>query len=368
MINTIVLQENLHKAISVVSKFTSSRTQLPILSHLLLETEEGRLKISSTNLETSASYWIGAKNKENGKICVSARLLAEIVNSLPQEKIHLEVKNSQLNIICASSQATLSGVDAAGFPQLPDIGEKSLVKLKKTDLDQVLPFVLISVSTDEARPLLTGVKFLQKEGQLQIVATDGFRLSLKKTTQMQGLNIDFVISGKALSEVHRLFGEEKNEEAGLIMSDEKQVVFVFPQAQIATRLIEGEYPPFEKIIPTSFTTRVIFPKEELQKAVKLAAIYAREAANIIRLAIKNNLATVSANSPQIGQNQTEIAVRSEGEGGEIAFNARFLLDLLGVFPAEEIAFEMSGPLAPGVFKHPTDDSYLHIIMPVRVQG
>ena len=365
---TIILQENLHKAISVVGKFISVRTQLPILSHLLFETEEGRLKISSTNLETSASYWVGADNKKAGKICVPARLIADLVSSLPQEKVELEAEQGQLHLLCANSEATLAGADPSDFPPLPEIKDKTTLQFKKEDINEVLPFVLVAASQDEARPLLTGVKFLKKEKELYLVATDGYRLSLKKNSQVKGLNQDFVISGKALGEVYRLFNEEKNEEMGASISNNNQVVFVFPQAQIATRLIEGEYPDFEKIIPTGFTTRTIFAKEPLQKAVRLASVYAREAANIVRFDIKNNQATISANSPQIGQNQTQIEVKTEGEGGEIAFNARFLLDLLGVFPAEEIAFEMSGPLAPGVFKHPTDDSYLHIIMPVRVQG
>ncbi len=365
----LTLQENLHKALSYVSKSISIKTQLPILSNVLIETEEGRLKLASTNLETSICYWIGATVQEKGAITVPARILAELVASFTHDKIELTVARSQLKLQCGGSEASLSGIDAAEFPPLPEITDSKKAALPKILLEKGLPFVLMAASNDEGRPLLTGVRFSKRSNGIAMVATDGYRLSLKQLGEPQGLEDGVVIPSRALSEVYRLMIDEKASEVEMSMSREKnQVVFMLPNAQIITRLIEGEYPNYEKIIPSGFTTRAVVKKEDFQRAVKLASVYARESANIVRLRIGDSTLAVSANSPQIGENKTTLEVASEGDAGEIAFNARFLLDLLTVFPDDEVVFEMSGPLTPGVFKSPQDETIMHIIMPVRIQG
>lgn len=362
------LQENLARALSFVTKAVSPKTQLPILSNVLLETEEGRLKLSATNLEVSISFWVGATVVKKGTLTVPARLLHELVTSFPKDKVELTAENTSLQLVCKGSLATLMGIGAGEFPPLPKPGPKKDATLKAELLDKGLPFVLVAASTDEGRPLLTGVKFIEKEGQIEMVATDGYRLSIKRLPQIPGIKEGVVVPARALAEAYRLLSEEKGSELDIYFSQDKnQIIFSSPHAQIATRLIEGEYPAYEKIIPAAFTTRTVFGKDEFLKAVRFAAVYAKEAANILRLAIGGGVMTVSANSPQIGENKTKLEAKVEGEGGEIAFNARFLLDLLSIFPENEVAFEMTGPLAPGVFKPVKDDSFLHIIMPVRVQ-
>lgn len=364
-----VLQENLAKALSFVTKAISPKTQLPILGNVLLETEEGRLKLSATNLEISISFWIGATVEKKGTLTVPARLLHELVASFPKDKVEFTVDNTILQLTCGDSQVTLTGIGAEEFPPLPKADQKKDATLKREMLAESLSLVLIAASTDEGRPVLTGVKFSEKEGQIEMVATDGYRLSVKKLPQIPGFKEGVIVPARALSEASRILIEEKEEELDLYFSQDKnQIIFLSPHAQIATRLIEGEYPAYEKIIPATFTTRTVFGKDEFLKAVRLAAVYAKEAANILRLEISGGAVTVTANSPQIGENKTKVEAKIEGEGGEIAFNARFLLDLLSIFPEDEVVFEMTGPLAPGVFKPVKDDSFLHIIMPVRVQG
>lgn len=364
-----VLQENLSKSLSFVGKNVSTKTQLPVLSNILLETDKGRIKVSSTNLETSISFWVGASIEEEGSITVPARLFQELISSFPPGKIEIESEKTKLKIASTGSKATITGIDAAEFPPLPSTVEKKGTYLNKKELEKGLPFILIAVSNDESRPLLTGIKFLVKDNKLMMVATDGYRLSIKTLAKTPGLEEEFIVSGRALSDVFRLASEEKTENINLTFSkDKNQTVFTLENALVATRLIEGEYPVFERIIPSSYTTRAVFDKGELMQAVKFAAVYAKEAANILKITITPDKTTVSANSPQIGENKTELNAKTEGEGGEIAFNARFLQDLLSVFPEDEVVFEMTGPLAPGVFKPAKDDSFLHIIMPVRVQG
>ncbi|HCM37383.1 MAG: polymerase III subunit beta protein [Candidatus Gottesmanbacteria bacterium GW2011_GWB1_43_11] len=363
-----VLQKNLQKALSFVGKNVSSRIQLPILANVLLQTETGRLKLSSTNLETTISFWIGADIETRGEISVPSRLFGELINSFSGEKAELFVSQSTLKVICGESEATLSGIDAKEFPPLPSLGDKKNASLNKNILGEGMPFVLSAASTDESRPLLTGAKFTKKDGKFLMVATDGYRLALKELKGVEGLGEGFVVSARALAEVYRLVGEENSENIDLYLSqDRNQIAFVLPEAQITTRLIEGEYPAYEKIIPSARVTQVVFQKQELMRAVKLAAVYAKESANILRLKIADKQVVISANTPQIGENKTTLNVETEGAPVEIAFNVRFLAEMLNVFPEEEVVMELNGALAPGAFKPRQDTSFLYIIMPVRVQ-
>ncbi len=365
----VILQENLKKSLSFVGKSVSNKTQLPILSNILLETDAGRLKICSTNLETSISYWIGATIEEEGAVTIPARMFIEIISSFNEEKVELQTDKQKLLIKSGESEASLAGIDAKEFPPLPKPGKKRDAFLSSPVLEKGIAFVTTAASTDESRPLLTGVRFVVKDKKTIMVATDGFRLSIKQLQQVAGIEEGFVVPARALTEVVRAAIEEKEENIEVFFStDKNQIIFLLPHMQIATRLIEGVYPKYENIIPASFLTQTIFIKSELARAVKLAAVYARESANVVKITIQNDKAIVSANMPQIGENKTSLTVKKEGEDGEIAFNVRFLLDLLSVFPEDEIVLETSGPLAPGVFKSTKDPSFLHIIMPVRVQS
>lgn len=365
----VVLQENLHKALLFVGKSAAVKTQLPILSHILIETDAGRLKLSSTNLETSISFWVGGSIETQGKVAVPARLFTELINTFVHDKVFLTAEKNVLTLSCGGSEATLSGIDVAEFPPLPVRPEKRGVEITMDVLKNNLPFVLISASTDESRPLLTGVMFESKDNQTALIATDGYRLSVKKLPQVKGIGEEIIISARTLGEAYRVMAEEKAGAVDLYLSpDKNQVLLVMPQVQIATRLIEGEYPTYEKIIPAAFVAHTEFDRKEMLQAVKLASVYAKESANIVRWQINKSSVVVSANSPQVGENKTSVSAKTQGEVGEIAFNARFLLDLFNVFPYEEIAFEMNGSLSPGVFRSTTDDSFLHIIMPVRLQN
>ncbi len=364
----VVLQENLKVAVSFATKIVSTKTQLPILSNFLLEAKDGRLKISATNLETSIDYWVGAKVEKLGKITVPARVFSELIASFPPDKVEISAEGALLKLVCGKSQATLSGIDASEFPLSPEIENSKTHILEKKVLETTLPFIIIAASNDESKPLLTGIRIVKKDGSTVVVATDGYRLSLRKLDMDIGFDEGVVLSVKALSETLRLLSEEKAEEMKAAFSkDKNQLAFIMKNSQITTRLIEGEYPPYERIIPASFLSRAILPKADLNQAVKMASIYARESSYIIKLSLKNNVATVTANTPQIGENKTEFEIELQGDGGEVAFNSRFLQDLLNVFPEEDVVFEMNGPLAPGVFKPLKDQSYLHIIMPVRIQ-
>jgi len=366
----IVLQENLSKAVGIAEKFTSTKTQLPILANICLKTEKERLKIQATNLEVGLSLWLGAQIKNKGEITIPARVFSEFINSLPKEKVHLELKDKILTVSCGSFSADFTGISAEEFPPLPTVGEK------KPELN--LPFslflpamekVCFAAAHDEGRPVLTGVKLEPKEKKLVLVATDGYRLSIQEIEKgKMEIPSALIIPARSLLEILRLASGSEEEEIGLSFTEKgNQIIFSLLDTEIVTRLIEGEFPEYQKIIPDSFSTQVKLEKEAFLRALKVAAIFARDSANIVRFKIEENSLTISANSPQIGKNKTKIEAGVRGKESRIAFNVRFLLEFLSKISEEEIIFEMSNSLNPGVFKIAKDPSYLHIIMPVRVQ-
>jgi len=366
-----VLQEDLNKGLVIVSRSITSKVSLPILANVLLATDKGQLHLATTNLEMGINYWLGAKIENEGAITIPAKFLTEIVSSLPPEKIDLEVKENTLFISSGVFKAEISGVAAKEFPQIPGETKEAVLSFDKEVLGKALSQVGFAASQDEARPILTGILIRSEEGGVSLIATDGYRLSIRKIKMEGKIGEDFVIPAKTLVEVCRVAQEvgEKGEEIKVgFASGESQVIFSLPNVEIASRLIDGKFPDFEKIIPSSFETKVVFDRDEFLRSVKIAAIFAREQANILKLKVDKNGVVVSAESPQLGSNESQIDAVVEGQDLEIAFNSRFLLDFLNAISGEEIIFEANGALNPGVFKSKKEEDFLHIIMPVRIQG
>lgn len=365
--NATILQENLLRALVRTARVLTAKAQLPILQNTLLVAGDGGLRITATNLETTETVRVGAKVEKDGGLCVPGRTLTELVASFSQEPVHLIVHEGSLHVASGKSKAVVAGVAASEFPPLQSPAKPKRAKIKKDTLVSALDRVLFAAATDDGRPLLTGVKMITQGETTVVVATDGYRLSLQKIAQPLVDRLDVVIPARALSEMLKVCTEEKDlDEIGVSLTDEGQLHVVIGDTEITTRLIAGEYPSFEKIIPKSFTTRVLVDKQSLSRAVKSAAIFARDSANIIKFHIENQSMTVSANAPQIGENSVEVEAKVDGEGGDMALNSRFLLDFFANFNEDELLFEMTGSLNPGVFRPVKDDSFLHLIMPVRV--
>jgi len=386
----MVLQENLNRGVSFVSRSVAARPNLPVLGNILLGTDEGRLKLTATNLETGVHFWVGAKIEKEGSITVPARIFSEFVSSLPKEKAEIEMVDNMLVVKCGAAEATFNVLSATEFPPVPRFPKEKLFSLEKQLFLEAINKVSFAAATDEGRPTLTGVLLEISEKEITFAATDGYRLSVYKTEKPKAFKADeketrFLIPAKTLLEVGRSMGEgkflaggntavktkkntEEKEEDVLFakLGTGNQAVFAFGDCQVVTQLVGGEYPAYQKIIPETFETKINIETEALTAAVRTAAIFARESANIVKLNIENEKLTVSANTPQVGTNKTTIEVKGKGSG-EIAFNSRYLLDFLGAATGEEIVFETSGPLTPGVFRLAKEKGYLHIIMPVRVQ-
>lgn len=370
-----LLQENFAKGLSITSRSVATRAQLPALGSILISTDKGRLKLSATNLETGINYWLGAKIEKEGTISIPAKILTEFVSSLPSEKISLETKENNLSVSCGSYSANFVGLSASEFPAIPTLKKEKPISFNGEDLLKTISQVAFAAAQDEGRPVLTGVLLTIRESNLILVATDGYRLSFKKMAKVEGstdlkeFKKGLIIPSRTLIEVAKIISDtEQGKEIGLAITDSSnQIIFVNPEAEIVSRLIEGSFPEFEKIIPEKGTTKIILDTEGLIRAVKTAAIFARESANIIKLRIDNGKLRISSNASQIGENLIELEAKIEGEEAKIAFNSRYLLDFLNSIKSDQVSLEMTTALNPGVFRPVDDSSYFHIIMPVRVQ-
>lgn len=365
-----VLQENLIKSLLQTNRIISPRSQLPILQNVLLKTQDNLLKVIATNMETTVMSLVGVKTFEQGEVCVSAKLFSELVQSLSPGTLDIMENEGTLKVSNDKIQANLATMPGKEFPALPMEFKSAPTELKTDVLKNALAAVLFAAATDEGRPLLTGIKIMPDKGGLVFASTDGYRLSVK-TVNEPGLKIsDMVVPAKALAELYKMISDGKEAATVVKMgqSEDGQLLFEFNDSKIATRLIEGTYPDFINRIPKSFNTKCIMDREALAKGVKSAAIFARDNANIVKMAISAESTVISANAPQVGGNMVTIDARTEGEDAEIAFNSRFLLDFLNNCESTEIEFEMTGSLNPGVFKPVGDESFIHIIMPVRTQS
>lgn len=370
-----ILQENFAKAVSTASRFASTRAQLPVLGNILLTAQKTKLLVCSTNLEVSVAIAVGAKVEEEGEISIPARVINETIVNLPRETVSLSSEKEQLKISVPNFSSTILGMNAADFPKIPgSVSKEKVVQVPKKELLQALSQVVFATSIDETRPVLTGVLFIWEKDGLTLVATDGFRLSQKKIKLSGASSLPKIILPKLiLSELSR-----SQEYEGEILLDlkekEKQAVFGIGDTILASRLLEGEYPDFEKIIPKKSGCEILVDKEEILRAVKLASIFARDAANIVKIKVLKESLKITAESSSAGSQETKVDAKVEiksadiSEGFEIAFNYRFLEEFLHSVTGGEVKMEFSGVNAPGIFTDTSDNLYLHLIMPVRVQG
>jgi len=365
-----VLQENLSNALTTTSRFSSNRAQLPVLANILLTSKKNKLLISATNLENSISISIGAKVQKEGEITVPARVITDLVSNLQTGQIELSSEKERLKVSSQNFNSEISGMNSSDFPAIPQTIGKGSFSLPRGDFIDSLSKVLFSVSTDETRPVLTGVLFIFRKEGITLVSTDGFRLSQREIkVKTSGKLEKMILPKNVLGELVRLSSDEE-EIRFSYKESESQVIFSLNNSILASRVIEGEFPDFEKIIPDKSMYKIHLDKEELLRAVKLASVFARESANMIKVKIKKDSLQVSAESSQSGSQEAKVDAKVEGikdsKGFDIAFNYRFIEDFLQTVDSDEILLEFSSENAPGVFTEKKDSNYLHLVMPVRM--
>ncbi len=359
-----VLQENLARGLTIASRFVSPKAQLPILANTLLSAKKNKLTLLATNLETSVAIGVGAKVDKEGEVAVPARTITDLVTNLSPGQLSLSVTKEQLEIAKEDFSSKVAGINASDFPKIPQDVGKTAVALPK-DFKEALSKLIFAASVDETRPVLTGILFIF-DSTLSLVATDGFRLSkVDIKTKSSQKKAQIILPKNTLAELSRLVGEEAIKMQ--IKGSENQVVFGVDKIVLSSRVIEGSFPDWQKIIPKSSSLKVLVDREELARAVKLASVFARESANIVKLLVGKKGIEVTASSQRSGQQRTKVDAKVEGEGIEISYNYRFIEEFLNSVDGEEISMEFNDSKSPGVFTDPKNKNYLHLIMPVRVQ-
>jgi len=370
------LQENLAKGLSVVSRAVAARSTLPVLGNILMSTDNGRLKLSATNLELGITCWIGAKIEEEGATTVPAKTLVDLVNTLPQDKVEMDLtlRTQTLNLSCGRTQAHIKGIDAQEFPLIPPADLDHALELNVEDFKEMINQVVFAAATDEARPILTGVLAQIDGGQLKLEAADGFRLAVRSAhlSAPAGEPVNAVIPARALAELARIIGSDEPVYMSLPPS-RGQVIFHHGSIELVSQLIEGAFPDLNAVIPKSFTTRTIMPTDEFRKACRTSDIFAREAAHTARIKIKPGTdlvpghVSISATSAETGDNVAEIDATVDGQAVEIAFNVKYLVDVLNVINTPNVALETSAATSPGVIRPMGgNDEYLYVCMPMHL--
>jgi DNA polymerase III subunit beta len=368
-----LVSENIKKKILFVNHAISTRSQLTTLLNFLIEAKNGKLTISATDLEIGIVVEIPAKIIQEGAVSVSAKTFVETVGTIMSDKIVLESKPEGLVLTGEKEETIFQTSLVEDFPKLYEDKGKKLLILEKETAGKDFSKIVFAASPDSERPALSGILIKEEKDGFLLVATDGYRLSLKRhalknTKKEQSEETSMLVPSRVIREVIQMEKEGDVENINVYTSKEKnQIIFAQNDTTLVGRLIEAEFPNYEKIIPTDFATKTVFEKDSLQKAVKASYVFARQTAGIVKMSIQKSRLIISANAPSVGKNQIEVETKTTGEENEIAFNARYLLDFLSNSASEMISFEMNGPLNPGVFKEVGDPSFMHLIMPIRVQ-
>ena len=371
-----VLQENLARGLNIVSRAVSTRSTLPVLSNVLVATDEGRLRLSATNLEMGITCWIGAKIEEEGSTTVPARTFTELVSTLTGQNVEmsLTVRTQTLNVRSGSSNTDLKCIDSQEFPPLPATDLADGIELNVADFKGMIQQVVFAASTDEARPILTGVLVTVQDNHITLAAADGFRLSVRTAELSNPITkpISAVIPGRALSELARIAEDGEETVTMALPTGRGQVIFRMKDVELVSQLIEGTFPDYEQIIPRSHKTRSVLSTSAFLKASKQAEIFAREGTHIARLNIapggelQPGTVTISGHSEETGFNETVVDASIEGPSLLVAFNVRFMREVLDVIKTPDVALETSADTSPGVIRPVGEDSFLHVIMPMHL--
>ncbi|MCA9332298.1 DNA polymerase III subunit beta [Candidatus Saccharibacteria bacterium] len=358
-----VTQENINKAFSSVSRVASSRGTLPILSNVLVKTTGNRLSISATNLDIAVTHYIGSKVKNEGSITIPAKLTHDFISSLPTGVVDIKLNDNKLYINTEKFESVINGISSDEFPVMPTINNGKEWHIPSKKLKTSLGQVIGSASSDESRPVLTGVYIYSSENNLFIVATDSYRLA-EKTVQEVENEINVLVPASAMQELLRILGDYSGEV--VIISDEQQILFKVGEIELVARLIEGSYPDYKKLIPQKFETTAIVKKEDFVNITKVSSLFARESAGSVNIQLNSEDNTISIHSiaSQLGENTATADAKIKGQGS-ITLNSRYILDALSACEGEEIEFSFNGKLEPCVIRNPKKKDYLHIIMPLK---
>ncbi len=358
-----VTQENLSRALATVGRIASGRNTLPILSNVLLTTVDNRLRIAATNLEVAMTETIGAKVSSEGSITIPARLLTDLVNNIPHGVITLELSENKLLIVTDQYDSVINGMSAEEYPVMPALKDGKSLTIPAGILKKSLQQVVGAASSDDARPVLTGVYMHTHEGFLYIVATDSYRLA-EKLVQKTSESVNLLIPAASLQDVLRVLQDDSTD---VVMTyDDQQVRFMAGDVELVTRLIDGNYPDYRKLIPATFQTTALVKKADFANITKVSSLFARESAGSVTIKLDEAAKALSIRSvaSQLGENTARAEAQIEGSG-DVTLNSRYLLDALNVLSGDSVNLCINGKLDAVVLRDPEHKDYTHVVMPVK---
>jgi len=365
-----VTQEKLSKGLQIISRAIPTKATLPILSNVLIEAKDNSLYLSATNLETAIKTNVGASIEETGVIAIPAKLLKEFVTSLPDGNLSAELKGYVLQLKSDKTKTKFNGIDAQDYPQLPTVTKDSkFIEIEPKLLEKISQLVTFTASSDVTKGVFTGVYMQFGKELLIVAATDGFRLSeLKIKIENNPLEMNILIPAKTFAEIARIFAG--SEEKVKIYQNEKDNLLLFSAEDtlVATRVLEGQYPDYKRIIPTDKIMSATFSAEDFAEAVKVTNIFAKEANNTIKVKFDPVEKTIKVSSlaETSGENESVIEASVEGELLEIAFTSKYLIDFLTSVKSTTIEFKTNGATSPDVLTTPEIENFLHILMPLQI--
>ena len=369
------LQENLSKGLGIVGRAVATRTTLPITQNILIATDQSRLKLAATNLEMAICCWVGAKVEEEGAITVPARLVTEFISSLPNDKVDMTLTRNTLQLKCARFEARINGLDAEDFPPIPKVGDGIVTKIEAEALRQGVSQAAFAAATEESRPVLTGVQTEFDGDKLTLAAADGFRLAVHNASLMSSVSdkTAVIVPARALNELSRFLTDQEEPVEITLNQQKSQVLFRLKNIEMVSQLIQGTFPNYSQLIPQSYVTRAVVNVAEFLRAIRMASVFARDGSGIVRLVITPGAeltpgkVNISARAEEIGDNVGEIDATVDGEPAKVAFNAKYLSDVLSVLKQSQVALETTTSSSPGVFRPVGVDNYVHVVMPMFVQ-
>ena len=360
-----VKQAQLARGVALVSRIASVRATLPVLANILLKTEGGRLYLTATDLEVGITTWIRGKIEIEGAITVPARLLADFVSNNTDEQLTLEQVKETLTITSEHHRVTMNGIPESEFPLIPTVTGAIEFILPVQMVKEVVAQTLFAAALDDTRPVLAGVLFATNEATLTVAATDSYRLAERRVTLAEPVAaFRHIVPHRSLSELQRMLPPEGEVKFAFM---ENQLQVTVEDRELVSRLIDGNFPDYQQIIPKKPITTTIVNRTALIDAVRLASFFARDSANHVKVAVTDEQLTLSAVSAQLGASQSTIAVESTGEPLDIAYNAKFLLDVLQVMSGETVSLEFSGPVAPTLVTDAQIPDAQFIVMPLRTE-
>lgn len=374
----VCLQENLQHALAHVSRAVATRTSLPALSNVLISTDEGRLRIAASDFNIAITTWVGASVEEEGKVAVDARLLAEFVSTLPNDQVTLtnERGKFRLDVQAGRDHAEINGIDPDDFPVIPTVGDEAqTTSVDAAELREMISQVEFAAASDESRPVLAGVLLRLDGDSLTMAAADGFRLAVRqgRLNELFTPSLDVIAPAKAMRELGRLLAEASDPAVLYVTPNQGQLIARFGTIEFLSRLIEGSFPDFRQIVPRDYSTKVDLGRDALLTAVRRSSYFARDNNDAIRLSIRPGedeltpgLVEVSANAAERGNSQSFVDAAINGSEMQVAFNARYLNDVLNVIKGGQATLALNGANQAGVIQQTGDDAYTHVIMPMVI--